>query len=442
MRSKRSLLILCAGLMCVVLISLCAVARADTDEYRTLKKGMEGKDVMRLKTAMYWLGYFNNKKNLTDYYNENTAQRVKQLQAANGLEETGVADPELQELIFSGKAIPTDTAPSPSPVPPPTPVPTPKPTPKPTRTPRPTKTPKPTPVPAHGALKSVSLPPLTEDGFLTEDAGIEEYIHVDTQDGHWIYISSSLHIDLQKWVDAKNKLVWYEADIRCSEETPLMAYLNGKNPGRYAQSPVTTARKNRIVLAMSDDHFGLRIDNGDGKNIPPGVIVRNRQIIIEKTRDRDNSFPNLNVLAVFEDGSMKTFLSKEHTAQEYLNMGAVHTFSFGPILVQDGKLSEYMQRKEYYSYKEPRMALGMIAPYHYMVLCVEGRMTENNNAGAYLTWLADKMLEKGVTEALNLDGGGTSCLLFMGEKINHSANSTRSVYSMIGFGTSEQVKDD
>lgn len=437
MRSKKWLGILLAGLLCVVLISLCAAAQADAEEYRTLKKGSEGKDVKRLKTAMYWLGYFNSKKNITDYYNENTAKRVKQLQANNGLEETGIADAALQELVFSGKAVPTDTAPSPSPVPPPTPVPTPKPTPRPTRTPRPTKTPKPTPMPAHGALKKVDLPPVTEEGFLAGGEG--EFIHADKEDGHWIYLSSSLSIDLQRWEDKKNKLVWYEGDVKCSPESPLLTFLNGKNPGRSERSPITTARENHAVLALSDDHFGIRVNNGDGKNIPPGIIIRNGRVIIEKTRDRDNSFPNLNVLAVFEDGSMKTFLSKEHTAQEYLQMGAVHTFSFGPILVQNGQLSEYMLRKEYYSYKEPRMALGMIAPYHYFVLCVEGRMTEENNSGAYLTWLAEKMMEKGVTEAMNLDGGGTACLLFMGEKINKSANSTRSVYSLIGFGTSEQV---
>ena len=120
-------------------------------------------------------------------------------------------------------------------------------------------------------------------------------------------------------------------------------------------------------------------------------------------------------------------------------MGAVHTFSFGPILVQNGEKSEYMLRKDYYTYHEPRMALGMIAPYHYFVLCVEGRMADQDNSGAYLTWLADKMLEKGVQEGLNLDGGGTAALVFMGQKINKSANSTRSVYSMIGFGNSQQV---
>lgn len=436
MRGKKR--ILAAGLMCVMLISLCFSAQAD--DYRTLKKGMEGRDVQRLKTAMYWLGYFKD-KNVNDQYNSLMAERVMQLQKNNGLEETGVADAELQRLIFSGQAVPTDTAPSPSPVPPPTPIPEPTRTPKPTRTPRPTKTPKPTPEPAHGARLPVETPPVSEEGFLLADAGMEEFIHADAEDGHWIYLSADLAIDLQRWTDVKNKLVWYEADIRCSPESPLMAHLNGKTPGKSARSPVEIAREQRYVLAMTDDHFGIRVNNGDGKGIPPGIIIRNGQIILEKSRDKDSSFPNLNIMAVFEDGSMKTFLNKEHTAQEYLNMGVRHTLCFGPILVQNGQLSEYMQRKEYYSYKEPRMALGMIAPYHYQALCVEGRMPEKNNAGAYLTWLADKMLEKGVQEAINLDGGGTSCLLFMGERINKTANSLRSVYSLIGFGASEQVPE-
>ena len=418
--------IFCAGLMCVMLISLCGVGQAEN--YRVLKKGSEGKDVMRLKTAMYWLGYFSNKKNLTDYYNENTAQRVKQLQAANGLEETGVADEALQELIFSGSCIPTDTAPSPSPVPPPTPVPTP------TKTPKPTRTPKPTVEPPHGALKPVKLPALTADGFLAKDG---EFVHVDEKDGHWIYISASIAIDVQRWTDIKSKLVWYECDVKCSEETPMQTFLNNEK-GTASKSPVLMAQSNRIVLGMSDDHFGYRIVEND-KNIPAGIVIRNGRIISENTWDKDHSFPNLNVLAVFEDGSMKTYLSTQHSAEEYIGMGALHTFAFGPILVQNGQLSEYMLRKEYYSYKEPRMALGMISPYHYFAICVEGRMQEDANGGALLNWVAGKMMEKGVQEGMNLDGGGTAALLFMGKKINRSANSTRSVYSMIGFGTSQQA---
>jgi len=97
-----------------------------TDEsgFRTLKRGMNGRDVQRFKTAMYWLGYFRD-KNVSDEYNSITVERVKKLQKYNGLEETGIADPALQALVFSGNAIATETAPKPS------------------KTPKPADTPKP-----------------------------------------------------------------------------------------------------------------------------------------------------------------------------------------------------------------------------------------------------------------------------------------------------------
>mgnify|MGYP003320999038 CR=1 FL=1 len=101
MRNKHFFLLL----VCVLLTLAIGCACALGEEYKTLKSGSEGKDVKKLKVAMYWLGYFNN-PNLSDYYNGTTVERVKQLQKNNGLEETGIATPELQELIFSGNCIP------------------------------------------------------------------------------------------------------------------------------------------------------------------------------------------------------------------------------------------------------------------------------------------------------------------------------------------------
>lgn len=80
--------------------------------------------------------------------------------------------------------------------------------------------------------------------------------------------------------------------------------------------------------------------------------------------------------------------------------------------------------------------MGMIAPGHYLVLTVNGR--SGTSKGAYLTWLAERMLSRGVTEALNLDGGGTTSLIFMGEQVNvggAGSSSIRKVTSIIGFGT-------
>ena len=50
------------------------------------------------------------------------------------------------------------------------------------------------------------------------------------------------------------------------------------------------------------------------------------------------------------------------------------------------------------------------------------------------------MIELGVVEAVNLDGGGTAALMFMGEVLNRSSRNLRSVNSLIGFGQSAQIQ--
>ena len=404
MRGKR---LLCAGLLCALLLGLFACAQAE--DYRTLKTGDEGKDVQRLKVAMYWLGYFKD-KNVSDQYNGLTAERVKLLQKNNGLEETGIADPALQALVYSGACVPGDMGPTPSPVPPPTPAPTPEPTP-------------------------IPMPPRTEEGFLKDAAEGEEFIFADKDAGKWVYASSSLYIEITRYEDKSMPLVWYEADIRCSPESPLVSYISGTK-GTKLINPVTFARQSRAVLAISDDHYGFRLVEND-KGIPAGTIIREGRIIRKDTYKK-NTLPNLEILAVFEDGSMKTFGPRDHTAQEYLDMGVRSTYAFGPALIRDGQKTEQMFNKNYYPYREPRLALGMIAPYHYFAVLAEGRQ-EGRSRGVYLPWLADKMLEKGVQEALNMDGGGTAIMVFMGERINKSGVSIRHTGSMTGFGVSEQV---
>ncbi len=93
-----------------------------------------------------------------------------------------------------------------------------------------------------------------------------------------------------------------------------------------------------------------------------------------------------------------------------------------------------MTDDSYYHYREPRCAIGMIEPYHYIILTVRGRA--NDSKGAYLGWLAEKMLELGAVEAINLDGGGTVCLVFMGELLNKKSAS-RDVSSLIVFAAAK-----
>lgn len=377
--------------------------------YEALQLGDSSSAVKKLKTAMYYLGYFTT-LNLSDKYNDVMVERVKLLQSRNGMEETGIANGYLQALVFSGNATPAENAPAPTPVP--TAVPT----------------------PIGPQIIPEDLPQIVgENNFRLE--GEEDYVYANKEDGLWIYRSDSLAIEIRRYTDKVNKLVWFETEVFTSDETPLTSYLSpSKTPGRRYMNPLDLAWNNNVVLGITDDFFGNRWLN----NQTVGIVIRNGEIISDKTFPADRErFPNLEVIALFDDGSLKVFESDEYTAQEYLDMGVTDTFAFGPILLKDGKPGEHMADDDYYRFREPRMAIGMIEPHHYIILTVNGR--SDDSKGVYLPWLAEKMLEKGAIEAINLDGGGTVALMFMGEILNKSTHNLRSVTSIIGFGQSDDV---
>ena len=63
----------------------------------------------------------------------------------------------------------------------------------------------------------------------------------------------------------------------------------------------------------------------------------------------------------------------------------------------------------------PRTAMGYTADGKLIILAVEGRRP-GKAEGASLPDLAKILLEFGCVEALNLDGGGSSCLLINGKE--------------------------
>ena len=70
---------------------------------KPLKQGAEGADVLKMKLRLYELGYFTT-DNLSEVYNGTTVERVKLFQQVNGLKQTGVADAETLNLLYSDKA--------------------------------------------------------------------------------------------------------------------------------------------------------------------------------------------------------------------------------------------------------------------------------------------------------------------------------------------------
>jgi hypothetical protein len=91
----------------------------------------------------------------------------------------------------------------------------------------------------------------------------------------------------------------------------------------------------------------------------------------------------------------------------------------GPVLVQNGavQITNNEERKFYgkaINDKHPRTAMGYTPNNKLIILVVEGRNPQA--AGVTLTQEAAILKDLGCVEALNLDGGGSSCLLINGKE--------------------------
>lgn len=268
----------------------------------------------------------------------------------------------------------------------------------------------------------------------------EETYTIDPEMGIWQYESDVCKVEIHRHEDTDKKLIWYECELFCSPESPLLpVQTNPKRPGTGFKYPEWIACTNKLVFAINDDYFGDRVYNDE----TAGVVIRGGNIIRKKTyKNGSKALPNLETLALYPDGSMTVHQSKELTAEEYLERGATDVFAFGPILIRDGVINEKLTGR--YANKEPRMALGMVEPYHYVCVAVEGRHSKSKGTG--LQWVAEKLQAMGAVQALNLDGGQTTALVFMGEKINKNGKfgaraNQRTLTSMIGVGVSNLVPE-
>ena len=93
----------------------------------------------------------------------------------------------------------------------------------------------------------------------------------------------------------------------------------------------------------------------------------------------------------------------------------------GPVLVQEGKIKIYNEQEKMFDGKDgltekhPRTAMGYTADGYLIILVIEGR-NPGIAEGASLLQEAKIFIELGCMEALNLDGGGSSCMLVNGKE--------------------------
>lgn len=202
--------------------------------------------------------------------------------------------------------------------------------------------------------------------------------------------------------------VYFVADVQLSSASDFRTQTD---PG---MAPVSVlAQQAGAVLAINGDDYATH---------KYGVIIRNGELLRAHDTTR-------NLLCVDAKGDMSVRIDRKGEDSKALgkqltDSGALQTFEFGPVLVQDGQAAAFSKDFDLISTRasrlEPRTAIGQVGPLHYVIIVADGRQ-EGYSAGMSLPKLQELFLSFGAQTAMNLDGGGSSEIWFQGEILNRPA---------------------
>lgn len=209
-----------------------------------------------------------------------------------------------------------------------------------------------------------------------------------------------------------NNTAVYIADIKLTSADYLKtAFAEGSYGKNVTAKTSEIAESNNAVLAINGDYYGVR---------ETGYVLRNGTLY------RNTAAADREDLVIYKDGSFGIINEETTAAETLLSNGAEQVLSFGPALLKNGELSvskNYEVGKAMAS--NPRTAIGIIDKLHYVFVVSDGRTAESE--GLTLYELAEFMQSLDVSTAYNLDGGGSSAMVFNGTVINNPTTNGKSI---------------
>ena len=204
----------------------------------------------------------------------------------------------------------------------------------------------------------------------------------------------------------------YVADVVLASPEYLQTAFANSTYGRNVTARTSSIAENaNAVLAINGDYYGAR---------QSGYVIRNGVIY------RSKANRNAEDLVIYQDGSFGIINESEISAQALLDNGAWNVLSFGPALLIDGEIAvssgEEVGRA---MASNPRTAIGIVDDLHYLFVVSDGRT--NASEGLSLRELAQVLEELGAKTAYNLDGGGSSTMVFQGQVVNNPTSNGKRI---------------
>ncbi|MBR4905241.1 MAG: phosphodiester glycosidase family protein [Clostridia bacterium] len=238
------------------------------------------------------------------------------------------------------------------------------------------------------------------------DVSVDRFPNYDNgADADWSYQSDELRVAIRRVEDEDDVLVYYVADVWIRNISSVrMAFGQGKFRGytNGAADPMKFAQREHAIFGVS-------------ATMCAGLVIQNGQ----KYHNVENS--NIayrsGIVLIYRDGSVKTINRAKKETFDYdkekdRNGGIWQGFQFGPVVLQDGEIPTGLKKNE----RHPRIIFGYCEPGHYVLVAVDGRT--KTSIGMTEQEMGELMQSLGCKDAMNLDGGTSAVMLFMGKTIN------------------------
>ena len=253
---------------------------------------------------------------------------------------------------------------------------------------------------------------LYPEKFLAEG---EEIIDTET-----LYRSQSISVEVT--YAEQGKIKYQVADIYIKNIKNLRSHAVTTN-AQKDQTP-DFARKVSAVLATNADYYLHAKENKHGWFVRDSLEFARYERI------------KADLCVIYYDGTMETFDCKQP-----IDVDAIYAklpwqiFCFGPELLNaDGSAkSSFVAKKP-----NPRTVIGYYEPGHYALIVVQGTRPVRNadgktihsrgpSAGMTLLELSQLCNDLGMKVAYNLDGGGSSTMMFHGNAFGHNSRETSDI---------------
>lgn len=277
-----------------------------------------------------------------------------------------------------------------------------------------------------------------------------KWVNMDTA---FADLPASVHVyRTQDMLDGKPNIAWYvEADLKDRSlifsadttlnrrQTPSQFYERNHQPLLVVNCTFFSFATNRNLntVIRNGELVGYNIHSlpGKGKDTLTYRHPLGSAIGISKKRKADVAwlytdsskrfaYARQESLAAWRDSvetpDFKTFTAKSKNGGGFRKWKMQTAIGGGPVLLQNGEIKVTNEEEVKFTGKgltdkHPRTAMGYTASGKLIVMVIEGR-NPGIAEGASLEQEARLFKELGCAEALNLDGGGSSCMLVNGKE--------------------------